>query len=382
MQLDANPSRRLRHMGTSKLAYFCSSKSWGGLEMNHLRNAEWMSLRGHKVVVLGIVDSPIHQYAQQLNLSFVAIEAHRRWYDFKAVKRAQAIIESEGITHFIIRKPGDMSLAAGLKHRLKHRLHVSYFMEMQLGIRKKSIFHTLRFRNIDVWSCPLNWLKEQVQQQTHFKNELVVIPSGIDQSEFNALPSMEESRASMHLPQEGIIIGMAGRFDPKKGQQILLEAITQCKHTNFFVLFMGETTQHEGTEYEMRLQQFIRDHQLDDRVIFRPYTDQVLHFYRSINWMVMASQSETVGMVTIESLAAHTPVIGSNAGGTPEILNNEQGGILFETMNSDDLARQLDRIFTHPSHFEEKTFDALVERFDHHSICEKVEAVLGLLPKH
>jgi len=369
-------------MGTSKLAYFCSSKSWGGLEMNHLRNAEWMSLRGHEVVILGIADSPIHQYARQKHLSFVAIEAHRRWYDFKAVKRAQAIIESEGITHFIIRKPGDMSLAAGLKHRFKHRLHVSYFMEMQLGIRKKSIFHTLRFRNIDVWSCPLNWLKEQVQEQTHFNNELVVIPSGIDRSEFNALPSMEESRASLNLPQTGIIIGMAGRFDPKKGQQILLEAITKCGRTDFSVLFMGETTQHEGTEYETQLQRFIKDRQLEDRVIFRPHTDQVLHFYRSINWMVMASQSETVGMVTIESLAAHTPVIGSNAGGTPEILKNEQGGILFETMNSDDLARQLDRIFTDPPHFEEKTFDALVERFDHHSICEKVEAVLGLLPKH
>ncbi len=369
-------------MNKIKLAYFCSSQSWGGLEMNHLRNAQWMASRGHQIVVLGIRDAPIHDHAQQMQLPFVTVEPHRRWYDFKAVKRAQAIIESEGITHFIIRKPGDMSLAAGLKHRLKNRLHVSYFMEMQLGIRKKSIFHTLRFRNIDVWSCPLNWLKEQVQQQTRFNNQLVVIPSGIDREKFADLPSMEESRKKLNLPLTGTIIGMAGRFDPKKGQQILLEAITKCQYSDFTVLFMGETTQHEGTEYEMRLQQYIEDHQLGNRVIFRPYTNQILHFYRSINWMVMASESETVGMVTIESLAARTPVIGSNAGGTPEILQQDQGGILFETMNSDDLARKIDQILAVPPHFEEATRGALVERFDHHSVCTKVEEVLQLSAKH
>lgn len=369
-------------MNHIKLAYFCSSQSWGGLEMNHLRNAEWMSLRGHRVIVLGIQNSPIQQYAQQMHLPFLAIESHRRWYDFKAVKRAQAIIESEEITHFIIRRPGDMSLAAGLKYRLKENLHVSYFMEMQLGIRKKSIFHTIRFRYIDVWSCPLHWLKEQVEQQTRFRNRLEVIPSGVNLQEFAERPSMDAARKVLDLPQNGIIVGMAGRFDPKKGQEILLEAITKCEKTDFSILFMGETTQHEGTEYETRLHDFIKAHQLENRVIFRPYTDHILHFYRSIHWMVMASESETVGMVTIESLAAHTPVIGSNVGGTPEILNQEQGGVLFETMNSDDLARKLDAILTTPLHYSADQFDGLVARFDHHSVCAKVEDVLGIASRH
>ena len=366
----------------NRLAYFCSSNSWGGLEMNHLRNAVWMSERGHSVLILGLELSPIHKHALELELPFIAIEPHRRWYDFKAVRRAQQILESEKISHFIVRKPGDMSLAAGLKYRLKDKLHVSYFMEMQLGIRKKSIFHTIRYRYIDVWSCPLNWLKEQVQKQTHFKNNLVVIPSGIRLEEFNDLPSQKLSRQDLDLPKEGILLGMVGRFDPKKGQLILLEAVSKSKHSNFSVLFMGETTQHEGSEYEKSLFEFIEDNGLNDRVIFRPYGSSLSHFYRSIDWMVMASESETVGMVTIESLASETPVLGSNAGGTPEIMNLSDGGILFESMNSTDLATKIDEIMESSPKRDPQKMRQLVEQNDHHEVCAKVEASLGLKATH
>ena len=365
-----------------KLAYFCSSNSWGGLEMNHLRNAAWMADRGHAVVVLGIDSSPIHNRALELGLPFVAIEAHRRWYDFKAVRRAQQIILSEKISHFIIRRPGDMSLAAGLKSKFNDQLHVSYFMEMQLGIRKKSIFHTIRFRYIDVWSCPLNWLKKQVEDQTHFKNKLVVIPSGIRLEDFHHLPSMEASRRELQLPMEGVIFGMAGRFDPKKGQLILLEALLKSKDANFFVFFMGETTQHEGSDYEKSMHSFIRENGLKNRVIFRPYGSSIVHFYRSINWMVMASESETVGMVTIESLASETPVLGSNAGGTPEILNSNEGGILFESMNSDDLAQKIDEIITSSTSRTSENFKKLSQQYDHHQVCVKVEAALSINARH
>ncbi len=362
-----------------KLAYFCSSSSWGGLEMNHLRNAAWMSERGHKVLVLGINSSPIHSYALELDLPFIAIEPHRRWYDFKAVRRVQQILESEGVSHFLVRKPGDMSLAAGLKSKLKDQLHVSYFMEMQLGIRKKSIFHTIRYRYIDVWSCPLYWLKKQVESHTHFRNKLVVIPSGIRLADFENLPSMRSSREELKLPSKALIFGMAGRFDPKKGQLILLEALLKSKNSDFSVLLMGETTQHEGSEYEISMHNFIRENDLVERVIFRPYGLSISHFYRSINWMVMASESETVGMVTIESLASETPVLGSNAGGTPEILNSNEGGILFESMNSDDLAQKIDSIIESSSTRAPGKLKQLTKQYDHHEICTKVEAALGII---
>ena len=350
--------------------------------MNHLRNARWMMERNHDVLILGIDSSPIHTNALAMGLPFRAILPHRRWYDFKALRRIIDIVEAEKISHFIIRKVGDMSLAAGLKHTIKERIHVSYFMEMQLGIRKKSLFHTLRYRNIDVWSCPLVWLKEQVESHTHFRNTLVVIPSGVELEQFNRPISKSEARKTLELPQHELIFGMAGRFDPKKGQLLLLQALLKCKNTDFLVLLMGETTVNEGSEYNQTLNQFIGRNQLHERVLLRPHDSNINEFYASIDWMVMASESETVGMVTIEALASGTPIVGSNAGGTPEIMNGADGGLLFETMNSDDLAEKIDGIIDKVIVPEQSKLTALASKFDHHTVCAQVESVLGISTTH
>ena len=70
--------------------------------------------------------------------------------------------------------------------------------------------------------------KKQVENQTHFKNTLVVIPSGIRLDEFKNPPSKEISRQELNLPKDGIILGMAGRFDPKKGQLLVVEAMRKA----------------------------------------------------------------------------------------------------------------------------------------------------------
>ena len=43
-----------------KIAYLCGTKAWGGLEMNQIRNAEWMRDRGHTVVIFCLKDSPVY----------------------------------------------------------------------------------------------------------------------------------------------------------------------------------------------------------------------------------------------------------------------------------------------------------------------------------
>ena len=366
----------------NRLAYFCSSTSWGGLEMNHLRNALWMRERGHDVLILGIASSPFHARALEFGLPFHPILPHRRWYDFKAVRRLKKIIDHEKITHFIVRMVGDQSIAAGIKFKCKAQLHVSYFMEMQLGIRKKSLLHTFRYRYIDVWSCPLDWLKTQVEKQTRFKNRLLVIPSGVDLERFARPPSRMEAREKLNIPLNVNVFGMVGRFDPKKGQFLLIKAMSLCNNTNFRVIFMGETTHNEGSEYLTEVQAFIAENKLEDRVEFRPYSAELVDFYRSIDWMVMASDSETVGMVTIEALACGTPVLGSNAGGTPEIMQEGRGGLLFETKNASDLAEKIDRICSMDVTFDESTLKLLAERFDHRNVCEAVEDCLTLKSAH
>ena len=79
---------------THTLGYLCSSTSWGGLEMNQLKNANWMKERGHAVYLLCKVNSPIEKAAKELNIPILLIENHRKYFDFKAGKKLSKIIDS------------------------------------------------------------------------------------------------------------------------------------------------------------------------------------------------------------------------------------------------------------------------------------------------
>lgn len=363
-------------MGKMKIAYICSSESWGGLEMNQLRNAVWMHARGHEVVVLCIQHSPIDLNAETEKIPRLYIQKHRKYYDLSAGFRLAKLILEQKISHVIIRDVRDMSVCASAK-MMNKSFHLSYFMEMQLGVKKTNLLHTIRFRAIDLWSCPLNWLEKQVHTMTRFDTQKTcVIPSGLELAPFQTALTQADARQEIDLPTDKIIIGLIGRFDPHKGQVLLLEALKYIYNSEVAVCLLGEPTRNEGTAYFEKIQQTIAENKLDDRVFIRPFRKDIATFYRAIDVFVMASKAETFGMVTIEAMASGTPTIGSNAGGTPEILEFGKLGYLFTPLDAIDLGRAINEYVSNPSFFESKKLQAVSEKYDHESVCERVEKEL------
>ena len=362
------------------IGYLCSSMSWGGLEMNQLRNAFWMHEAGYTVVLFAISKSPIREEAKTLGLPTVTINQHKRYYDLKNARYLKSKLKAADITHLIIRDPKDMSLAALTKTLMKNKLHLSYFMEMQLGGVKKDLIHSIRYKQFDVWSCPLPWLAAQVKQLTNYpENRIHIIPSALDTLKFSALPSKKDARKELELPTELPLFGIIGRFDPQKGQYLLLEALEQLKSEHEFgVVLLGEPTKGENTGYTEKINHFIEKNDLTDKVFIRPFQKETHAFYAAIDCLVMASLKETFGMVTIEAMACGLPIIGSNAGGTPELLEDGKLGKLFEPNDSASLAsaivEQMKQIIPPKSHTDRLKLAA--EKFNYKVVNEKVIAVL------
>ena len=362
-----------------KLAFFCSSKSWGGLEMNHLRDASWLQERNHDVVVICVKQSPIEKEAIKRSLQVINVEQQKKYYDFKKARILAKILKENSCSHLIIRSNEDMSIMATVKSILKSKIHTSYFMSMQLGVKKTNLLHTLRYSRLDLWVPPLKWLEKQVKEMTNFKNEIVVIPSGLDLSKFKTDKTKNELREILDIPANTLTFGMIGRFDTQKGQLLFVEAMKLCKSSQFNVVFVGEPTKNEGDDYYLRLQETINEAGFNDRIFIKPYREDTLTFFKAIDWMVMATKAETFGMVTIESLAAGTPVLGSNAGGTPELLASGKWGVLFETQNAQDLSEKIDAICNEKDTFKSMDLIENALQFDHNTICEKVEKALKLV---
>lgn len=361
-----------------RLAYLCSSKSWGGLEMNHLRNARWMKERGHDVIVICVPETPIEKLAIDWGLNVVRIEYHRKYYDRKNASKLITLLKKEAITHLIIRSTRDMSITASAKFKLGNKLMTAYFMEMQLGVKKTHLLHTIRFKGIDVWSCPLHWLKKQVETMTNYKNQLVVIPSGIELAKFANAPDRAACRSELGLDQNVFYFGLIGRIDMQKGQLLVVEAMNHCVNKEFKVVFLGEPTLGEGDDYQNELLSKIEKYSLSGRITFKPFREDTAIFYGAINVLIMATKAETFGMVTIESLATGTPVLGSDKGGTVEILQDSKCGTLFESMNEKDLAQKIDAIINNTTVTDPQHIKQSAKIYDHQSVCSSVEKVLGI----
>ncbi|MEY5132150.1 MAG: hypothetical protein RLZZ198_154 [Bacteroidota bacterium] len=360
-----------------KIAYVCSSLSLGGLELNHLRNALWMQARGHDVAIYAVPQGPMFQKAIEYKLPCFPIKHQRKYYAWGASFSLARQLKKDQVTHVFIRDNRDMSMIATVKARLGNSIVTAYFMEMQLGVKKTGLFHSIRFNYLDFWFCPLLFLEKQVFEWTNMSPSKVhLVPSGIDRSEIKRI-TKEAARTQLDLPLYGFTFGLIGRFDLQKGQLLVLDALQRCTNTSINLVFLGEPTRNETNHVMEKMETFIEEHDLTDRVFIRPFMQEVGVFYSALDALIMATRAETFGMVTLEAIAYGIPVVGSNAGGTPDLLHHEAFGRLFEPLNASDLAIRMNEMVSNPIYFDQALWEQHVARFDHHQVCKSIEQVVS-----
>jgi glycosyltransferase involved in cell wall biosynthesis len=359
-----------------RIAYLCGTNGWGGLEMNQLKNAIWMQERGHFVKLYCLENAPIHKAAKNSGIPFSLIKKHKNHYDFLRAWQLYQILKSKSIEHLIIRATFDQSIAASVSYLSKGKIKVHFFMEMDFGSPKKQFFRTWRYNFFTSWNCPLEYLKNQVIRNTNVsENKINVIPSGL---EIEKIVPIEKryARLQLNLPIDEFIFGIVGRIDPKKGQLLALEAMLKTKMTDFHLCIVGEITTNESDSYLNELINFVKENDLEKRVRFLPFQTDVAIAFSAFDWTILPSDSETFGMVTVESMSCGVPVLGSTAGGTTELIHDEKNGLLFTTKNNAYLAQKMDLILEQQLTFNKEEIKASILKFDHHAVCEMVEKLL------
>lgn len=333
-----------------KIAFYCSSISWGGLEMNTLRYAKAFQSEGFQIELYLVEGTTLFQHATEQELPVISIARNKKYFDFKHARQVAKKFEKDSIDVVHFRDNRDLDFLGWVTFFSSRKIKLIYHQAMQLGVSKKDLLHTLRFKRIDTWVSTLNYMHKQVLTHTRFPAEMLhVIPLGTA-IEADSILSKEEARAALNLPMEKFIVGVVGRLDEKKGQLEVIEAISSVKESNknLHVVFIGDKTKNEADEYVQKLNGKIAKEQLHEIVSFLPHQSNMQKLYGAFDLVIVPSWEETFGTVTIEAMASGVPVIGSNTAGTAEILENEQflfhandpsslGSTWMELMNNDEL---------------------------------------------
>jgi glycosyltransferase involved in cell wall biosynthesis len=147
------------------------------------------------------------------------------------------------------------------------------------------------------------------------------------------------SYESVRGRREGpVVIGVICALRPEKGLETLIQAFAQLGERAARLLIVGSGPALDG------LQALAAKLDLKDRCVFEPATKHVAERLRTIDIFVLPSLSEAFSNSLMEAMASGCCVVASRVGGNPELVIEEESGLLFHAGDSADLARCLDRL--------------------------------------
>lgn len=181
-------------------------------------------------------------------------------------------------------------------------------------------------------------VKEQmVQRQGLPAHKIQVIYNGVDPDQFHVRESQAVARLTLGLPVGVPVIGCIARLDLIKGHSYLIDAMTQIRaHLPQATLLIVGT----GTAQAI-LREQVQKRGLSRAVLFLGERRDIPTLLRAMDLFVLPSLDEGLGIALIEAMAMELPVVATNVGGIPEVVDNGQTGILVPPRDSEALAQAI-----------------------------------------
>jgi glycosyltransferase involved in cell wall biosynthesis len=170
-------------------------------------------------------------------------------------------------------------------------------------------------------------------RQKGYMGPLKVVPYGVDMSHYR--PVEVDRRTGVPL-----VIGYVGRLVPEKGIDILLRAISDAPGTRCLIVGTGPS--------ERELRALANSLGIADRIEWRGYVehDSMPAVYPEMDLLVLPSRTtpnwrEQFGRVVIEALSCGVPVMSSDSGEPPALIEATGGGWTFAEERAEQLAELL-----------------------------------------
>lgn len=159
---------------------------------------------------------------------------------------------------------------------------------------------------------------------------------------YNGLPAPHKGYLCPNL-DDNVRIAVVGNIDISKQQDLAIKMMPKIleKFPHSTLHLIGD----KECPYRKYIKGLVKKLNIEEKVIFEGFVKDVEDIYSKFDVLLMCSRSEAFGRVTIEAMLRRKPVIGYEAGGTPELIDDGVTGFKFK--NVDDVLRALDIVVHH-----------------------------------
>lgn len=274
-----------------------------------------------------------------------------KWYFYRRHLNSyiNKVIKQEQIT--IIEAPDWTGITAFMKFSipLVIRFHGSDTYFCHLEKRKQKLknfwFEKLAISNADAFIAPTAYAGKVSKELFNIKNkEIKTIHYGLELDKFEKIPVDDY--------EEGLILYI-GTIIRKKGvlelPLIMDEVVKQYPKAHLFLIGGDTSDITTGSKSTWGLlEEQLKLISRDIKVSYKgkvPY-DVVRNYIKKAHVCVFPTFAETLGMVTIESMAMQKPVVNSNIGWAQELIVDGESGFLVHPTNHNDYASKIVTLLT------------------------------------
>ena len=295
------------------------------------------------------------------------------WNLYKHLKTLLKIINKNNIT--IVQTQFNMGEVLGTLIKLfrpKIKLIVAFVSPFSPCSYKK-VLASFNYRFVDAFVFVSQYVKQNKLEQFSLigKKKNVVIYNGTNKRAASNIDTIVINKYAL--------LDIAG-LSKWKNTRVLVEAlniiINKRNRTNIHLYIAGDGPERKN------LEKLIKAYSLQKKVFLLGYQENVGKLLNDCDIFVHPAYAEAFGIVVPEAMLAQKPIIVSNAGALPELIEHEKTGLIVEPHNPRDWADAIIQLTENPefsSQLAKNAEKSATERFSYNKFCGEYEKLYNIL---
>jgi glycosyltransferase involved in cell wall biosynthesis len=327
-----------------RILHVLFSRGWGGLERYAIELAKRTAQRGHDVAFIARDGTPTAEALSNQDLILGDFWRPVNYIDVPIMVRLRKIITSRQVDVVHVHHSADLGLTAPALWRATG-IKLIFSNYMQTPKPKQDAYHQREYGRVDKVLVSSGFLKKNVVANLPVDEQVVeILPYGLDLDRFTVEQSIAGSfRAAHHIPANVPLVGVISRLDPLKGQREMIQAapaIIAAVPDVHIALVGDETPEFEGV-MESELKSLATTLGIADRIHFTGYEINTANALADLTVYALPTHSETYSIACLEAMAMGKAIVGTDAGGTPEMLGKGEYGLLCKPKDPLSLAEKV-----------------------------------------
>ncbi len=201
---------------------------------------------------------------------------------------------------------------------------------------RTNAFSRYKHRQVARFICASEAIRQLLLRDGFERERVVTVHEGIDLEHVAAAPPVS-LHETFWLPQGAPVILNVAALVPHKGQRYLVDAMAQVVRAvpEARLVILGEG------ELRPSLERQVAELGLERHVLLPGFRRDVLSLMKTCDVFVLSSVMEGLGTSLLDAMACARPIVGTNAGGIPEVVVDGETGHVVPPRDADALAEAL-----------------------------------------